>query len=136
MTKISGGCLCGNLRYTVGDDPVLTAICHCKSCQKQTGAAFAVVVVVAKAGLSFEGDLASFDVLGASGLPTRRIFCPKCGSPVAVEPSSNPDLTYLGAGTLDDTSWVNPTAQQWCDSAQPWVRISDETQNFPKGMPG
>jgi len=135
MTKISGSCLCGDLHYTAKDDPVLTAICHCKSCQKQTGSAFAVVVVVAREGLAFEGKLASFEVLGASGLATRRIFWPKCGSPVAVEPSSNPDLTYLATGTLDDTSWVNPTMQQWCESAQRWVRISNETQNFPKGMP-
>jgi hypothetical protein len=136
MTNITGSCLCGNLRYTVRSDPVLTGICHCKSCQKQTGAAFAVAIVVPKSSLSIEGDLASFEVVGASGLPTRRVFCPKCGSPIAVDPSSNPNITFISAGTLDDTSWLKPTVQQWCESAQPWVHISAETQNFPNGMPG
>jgi len=66
MTRITGSCLCGNLRYAVSGDPMLTAICHCQSCQKQTGAAFAVVVVTLKSSLSIEGDSASFDVIGAS----------------------------------------------------------------------
>ena len=100
MTNITGSCLCGNLRYTVRSDPVLTGICHCKSCQKQTGAAFAVAIVVPKSSLSIEGDLASFEVVGASGLPTRRVFCPKCGSPIAVDPSSNPNRSSASGNVV------------------------------------
>jgi len=40
----------------------------------------------------------------------------------------------LSVGTLDETSWVKPQAQLWCESAQSWVHLSDETRNFPRGM--
>ena len=40
MPKIAGGCLCGQLRYTANTEPVFSAVCHCKTCQKQSGTAF------------------------------------------------------------------------------------------------
>jgi hypothetical protein len=49
-----------------------------------------------------------------------RRFCPECGSRIATDADGIPNLTFIMAGTLDDTSWVDPTAQFWC-AAQPWV---------------
>jgi Glutathione-dependent formaldehyde-activating enzyme len=46
MLKHEGGCYCGSLRYAVAGDPLNTVICHCKSCQRQTGSAFSVVIAV------------------------------------------------------------------------------------------
>ena len=48
MSKIVGGCLCGKVRYASTADPVMTAVCHCKDCQKQAGTAFSVIVAVPK----------------------------------------------------------------------------------------
>ena len=49
-------------------------------------------------------------------------------------PATMPAITFLSVGTLDDTSWVKPQVQLWCESVQSWVRLSEETRNFPRGM--
>jgi hypothetical protein len=110
MANVRGGCLCGNLRYVAASEPVQTVICHCKNCQRQTGTAFSVLIVVPKAALSFEGTLATYGLVGDSGLATHRHFCPKCGSSIAIDGDLTPEFAYLNAGTLEDTSRVKPAA--------------------------
>ena len=46
MNPIVGGCLCGAVRYTSKSPPLMTAICSCKHCQRQSGTAFSVLVAV------------------------------------------------------------------------------------------
>ena len=46
MPKVAGGCLCGQLRYAANTEPVFSAVCHCKTCQKQSGTAFNIVIAV------------------------------------------------------------------------------------------
>jgi hypothetical protein len=134
MPKHEGGCYCGSLQYEVAGDPLDAAICHCKSCQRQTGSAFSVVIAVPRGTLQMDGSVATYDIAGDNGAVSRRYFCAKCGSPIAIDPATMPAVTFLSAGTLDDTSEVKPALQLWCESAQSWVRVSDETRNFPKGM--
>jgi len=134
MPRHEGGCFCGSLRFAVAGDPLDTAICHCKSCQRQTGSAFSVVIAVPRGSLSIDGSVATYDITGDNGAVSRRYFCSKCGSPIAIDPATIPEVTFLSVGTLDDTSEVKPAVQLWCESAQSWVRVSDETRNFSRGM--
>src|ERR1700728_4899015 len=60
MASISGGCLCGKVRYSADVDPVFTGICHCRNCQKESGSAFTTVVAVPQPALSVEGDLKTY----------------------------------------------------------------------------
>ena len=135
MQRIVGGCLCGQVRYSAEADPLMTAICHCKNCQKQAGTAFTVVVGLPRSSVSVQGSLKTFEDTGASGQPVHRRFCPNCGSPVISEVDVMPDVTFIKSGTLDDTSWLRPTMEVWCESEQPWVRQGGERQRFPR-MPG
>jgi hypothetical protein len=134
MPKHEGGCYCGSLRYAVAGDPLNTAICHCKSCQRQTGSAFSVVMAVPRGSLSIESSVATYDTTGDDGAISRRYFCAKCGSPIAIDPATMPAVTFLNVGTFDDTSKVKPEVQLWCESAQSWVRFSEETRNFARGI--
>ncbi len=135
MQKMSGGCLCGQVRYSATAEPALVAVCHCKNCQKQTGTTFSLVVGIPKSALSLHGNIKTFNDKGDSGQPVLRNFCPDCGSPIMSDVAVMPELTFLKAGTLDDTTWLRPTMQIYCDSAEPWVRLGGEMQSFPK-MPG
>jgi hypothetical protein len=81
-----------------------------------------------------DGSLATYEITGDNGTVTRRYFCAKCGSPIAIDPATMPAVTFLSVGTLDDTSWVKPQMQLWCESAQSWVRLSEETRSFLRGM--
>lgn len=133
--KLSGGCLCGQVRYSAEAEPAFVRVCHCKNCQKQAGSAFSVNVGVPKAALVIEGTLKSYADTGDSGMAVSRRFCPNCGSPVLSEPERMPDLTILKAGTLDETGWLKPTTEIFCDSAETWLQLGGGMQRFPR-MPG
>lgn len=130
--KIEGGCLCGKVRYSADAEPAFVGVCHCKNCQKGTGTAFAVVVAVPKPQLSVEGPVKEFSDRGDSGMTLYRRFCPECGSSLMDEAEAMPNVVMLLAGTLDDSSWVKPGMEIYCDSAQPWVSLGGDRQRFPK----
>jgi hypothetical protein len=126
MNEIKGGCLCGNVRYETTQAPLMSAVCHCTHCQKQSGSAFSTNVVVPASGFNVTAStLATFNDVGESGLSVKRHFCSHCGSPVYTELDANPGVAVLKAGTLDDPSWVRPQVHMWRCSAQPWVPVAE-----------
>lgn len=130
MNKIAGACLCGSIRYDCSAEPMMTVVCHCTHCQKQTGTSFSVLVAVPEETLNITGSTKVFQDTGGSGKPVMRHFCPDCGSPIFSKVSALQDRLFLKAGTLDDTSWLEPTAHIYCDSAQSWVDIADNVPQF------
>ena len=132
MPVISGGCLCGKVRYRADADPAFIGVCHCRNCQKSSGSAFSIVVGVPQPGFTVQGQLKTFNDKGESGKTVYRRFCPSCGSSMLSEIEVMPGMIILKAGTLDDPSWVRPTMQLYCDSAQPWVKLGAEMKRFPR----
>lgn len=135
MSQIVGGCLCGNIRYTCEAEPMMMAICHCKNCQKQTSTSFSILVAVPKGSLNIEGELSAYNDQGSSGQAVIRKFCGKCGSPILSDVAALPTMDFLKAGTLDDTSWLKPEAQLWCDSAQSWLKLDDDIAQMAQNPP-
>ena len=137
MPNSVGGCLCGAVRYESEAEPVLTAVCHCRDCQKQTSSAFSVLVVLPKDSLRTEGGaLASVQTVGEDTvLTTTRRFCPECGSAIVSAVGATPELEWLKAGTLDDTSWLRPQMHIWVSSAQPWVSLDDDIPAYERNPP-
>jgi hypothetical protein len=133
--NISGGCLCGQVRYSAEAEPVFVGVCHCRNCQKQTGSAFNIVVAIPKAALSVTGSPKTYNDRGDSGKALPRSFCPQCGSTLFDEAEAMPGVVMIAAGTLDDAAAVRPTMEIFCDSAQPWVQLGGEMKRFPR-MPG
>ena len=123
MTDQAGGCLCGKVRYTLKTEPVVSVTCHCKNCQRQAGTALSVIVGVPETGLEIEGELKTYEDTGDSGAPVYRQFCPECGSPVFTRLDRGDGLMFIKAGTLDDTSWVNPVFHCYTKSKLPWVEL-------------
>jgi hypothetical protein len=137
MANLEGGCLCGKARYQLTADPVATALCHCTTCQKQSGAAFSVNAVVPREAFQVEGDsVRTFTTQSDEGGTVDRQFCGECGSPLVSLASYLP-FAIVKAGTLDDKSTLPaPTVQVFCRSAQPWVpRDEIGGQQFEAGMP-
>jgi len=136
MSKIQGGCLCGAVRYTCAVEPLMTAICQCTHCQRQSGGAFSVNIGIPRGSLQFTaGSPVTYEDKGESGLPVHRRFCAACGSPIVSEVEATPTIDWLKAGTLDDTSWVQPQVSVWCRSAQPWVKLPEAMPQFPTNPP-
>lgn len=133
---LSGGCLCGRIRYHSDAAPAIVAICHCRNCQRQAGSAFSVLAGVPKGSLTITGEgLKTYEDRGDdSGLPVLRKFCGNCGSPVVSDVASFPDMHFIKAGTLDDPSTLEPQMQLWCDSAWPSLHLP-EPQRLPRNPP-
>ena len=132
MANITGGCLCGRVRYTVTGEPAFSGLCHCRNCQRYTGSAFEALIAFPAASVSVQGELKTYDDTGDSGQPVHRRFCPNCGSGVVNEVDVLPGVTIVLAGTLDDPAAFKPAMDVYWSSAQPWVHTSSERTRFPK----
>lgn len=130
MTRISGGCLCGRIRYSSDAEPALQAVCHCSTCRKNSGSQASFNVGVPLDSLSVTGaTLKTYvDHSGASGKPFNRHFCSACGSPIYSNGEAYGPVAFIKAGTLDDPSWVTPQIHIWCSEKLPVSQI-------PKGVP-
>lgn len=133
MSKIRGGCLCGGVRYEADAEPLMVAVCHCATCQKNTGSAFSVNLGMPEKSVKFTGEsLATYaDHTGASGKPFFRRFCSRCGSPISGHGEAYSGVVFIKGGTLDDPSWIAPDAHIWCAEKQPWVLLGDTIAALP-----
>jgi hypothetical protein len=127
MSEREGGCQCGRVRYRITAQPLFLAACHCKECQRASGSAFGLSLMVPQGALTVEGELKMFERSSESGRPLKCFFCPECGTRIYHQPSHAPVLN-VRAGTLDDTSELVPQLHAWLSSKQPWVPI-------PEGVP-
>ena len=132
MTERHGSCLCGKSRFTLTDENPTVAICHCTHCQKSTSSAFSLNALAPREKFSVSGPLKKFDDTGDSGGAVARWFCSECGSPVHTEAAALPGMAIVKGGLFDDTSWLKPTLQLYCDSRQPWTPLAEGTANFAK----
>jgi len=133
---ITGGCLCGRVRYTIQGGSDFAGICHCRNCQRYTGSAFEPLMVFPSDVIQVEGDLKTYDDKGDSGGKVHRRFCPNCGSGVLAEVEVMPGVTIVLAGSLDDPAVFKPSVEIFCSSAQPWtLERADLRKKFDR-MPG
>lgn len=118
--RLTGECLCGAVRYTSAQ-PLLTLICHCLNCQKQSGSAFSVNAIVPSGDVSIEGALKAFEDRGNTGAIVERLFCPSCGSPVLTKVATHPELIIIKAGTAESGRHLTPVAEMFCDRSFDWI---------------
>ncbi|GMN03120.1 GFA family protein [Erythrobacter sp. MTPC3] len=132
----TGGCLCGEITYTLNADPKLCVACHCKNCQRQSGSALSIIVGVSEGDLDIRGEVKTYDDTGDSGKTVMRQFCRNCGSPVFTRLEGSDDLMFIKAGTLDDTSSLKPAFHCYTKSKQQWIDISDIPgfETVPEGL--
>lgn len=131
MTERTGGCQCGATRYKVTGEPKQVLACHCTDCQKQSGSAFGLVMVVEEDAFELtEGSVNSFVSSSDAGREKTGAFCPECGSRIYHLIAWRPGMLSVRAGTLDDTTWLEPTVHLWTRSKQPWVEIPEDVTAY------
>ena len=131
-----GGCVCGDVRYKRSAAPIAMVNCHCRDCQKFSGAAFTTNVIVPAAAFDITtGEPSFYEYVTESGNVGRRSFCGRCGARLFTASSGGPEYVGINAGSLDDPSWYEPIADMWLERAQPWVRISPNTTKFQRNPP-
>jgi hypothetical protein len=137
-TPFSGGCACGSVRFLCTRPPIAMINCHCRDCQRSSGAPYASGVVVAAADLHVTGAPATYAVRGSSGGLTVRSFCSTCGSPLFTRGEAASEYISVRFPTLDDQSTFKPMLDIWTSSAPPWVCMDEAIPHFaesPQGPP-
>jgi hypothetical protein len=133
---ITGGCLCGQVRYSTEAAPRFQVACHCTNCQRQSGSAFSVNIGIPRAELAITGTLKTYTDHGDSGRAVLRSFCPECGSPILSEIALDPGLAIIKAGTLDDRSIIRPQRHIFAGSKQGWVVLPEGARVHEGATPG
>lgn len=120
---ISGGCLCGAVRYSVDAQPLMTRVCWCRLCQYIGAGSGTVNAVFPSATLKVDGELSMYACTADSGNRMQRRFCPRCGTPMFSAAEARPDLVIVRAGTLDDPELAEPKVTIWAAAAPSWAVI-------------
>src|SRR5258705_4675790 len=105
--QLTGGCLCGAVRYTSTGAHYRRFVCHCSDCKRSGGSAFHIGIAVPRTDFTItSGELRAYMTKEDSGRTVTRSFCPNCGSGVFNEPEAWPDHVGIKVGTLDHPAAV------------------------------
>ena len=119
---ITGGCLCGAVRFAVAaDEPLGVRQCWCRVCQYLGAGSGTVNVIFPKDAVTVSGPLTDYVSTADSGSVMHRRFCARCGAPVFSEAEPRPNQIIVRAGTLDDPELARPAAIIWTKSAPSWA---------------
>jgi hypothetical protein len=117
----TGGCRCGDFRFSFPAAPVLTRICWCRDCQYFAAGNATVNAVFATEGATFTGETRAYETLAESGNRLHRHFCPRCGTPLYSEAAVRPGFRVMRVGTLDEPGRLRPETAIWTRSAPAWA---------------
>jgi hypothetical protein len=109
MDHVTGGCLCGTLRFVASGRTYRVGICHCMDCRKHHGALFNASAIFPEASVTIEGEARDY---------RGRFFCPNYGSPVF---GQSGDEIEANLGSLDAPDQLMPTYESWIIRRESWL---------------
>ena len=126
----TGGCLCGQVRWTATAEPANVRVCHCRLCQKATGGAFFARAIFLAGDIKWSGETTRW--------PTSpridRLSCGRCGTPMFAKPNNPPARLGVALATLDDCNAIRPTAHIWVSEKLDWLALDDGLPQYPEGF--
>jgi hypothetical protein len=123
---LTGGCLCGGVRYEVTEPLVSAVYCHCTRCQRRTGTAAAASAGVARGSfriLQGEELLRAWDPGDGGYL---KVFCCACGGALWSRHPEDAEAIGIRLGTFDGDPGIRPQSRQFTAYAAPWEPIPDD----------
>jgi hypothetical protein len=117
---LTGGCVCGAVRYRTKAAPELQGFCHCRNCQRFSGSGHVGFICVPYKTVTIEGETQVYRRPGGSGLTAERHFCPICCSALFGVTEMTPDKMNIYAGSLDDPSRFTPQIAIFTRSRPAW----------------
>jgi hypothetical protein len=127
-----GGCTCGAVRYRMTGRPLFVHCCHCRWCQRETGAAFALNAMIETDRLEvLTGAPETIDTPSNSGKGQKIARCPRCRVALwSHYAGAGEKLAFVRVGTLDDPDRLPPDVHIFTASKQPWVVLPPQTPAF------
>lgn len=131
---LSGGCDCRHVRYRMATSPLFVHCCHCRWCQRESGASFALNALIESDRVTcLEGEPEWIDTPSASGYGQRIARCPKCRVALwSHYAGAGPLLAFVRVGTLEEPDHLPPDIHIFTASKQPWVVIPPGTPAVPE----
>jgi hypothetical protein len=127
---LTGECNCGSVTYKLKAESLLTYVCHCGNCQKRSGSAFGMGIVVPVDDLQVEGELRCWERVSDAGNRNPRYSCAVCGNVIYGLGAYTPGFAKLMPGTLKDTREIQPDVHVWVSRAQRWVNIPPDILQY------
>ena len=125
-----GGCACGAVCYRLRSDPLFTHCCHCLNCQRQTGSAFVINLLIEADRVEVvAGEPVTVEAPRDDGSAQRIYRCPTC-QVALYSVYTRPEVFFVRGGTLDDPSSVEPDAHIFTRSKLPWITLPDSAPAF------
>lgn len=109
MDRLTGGCLCGDIRLEASGRPYRVGLCHCLGCRKHSGSVFHASAIFPEDAVTIEGDIRDY---------AGRCFCPRCGSSVFARSG---DEIEVSLGCLDTPDQLVPTYENWTVRRESWL---------------
>jgi hypothetical protein len=128
--RLEGGCACGEVRYRLTSDPLFVHCCHCLNCQRQTGSAFVINVLIETNRVELvAGEPQPVPVPRSGGKKQKIWRCASCQVAVFSQYTRR-QIRFVRAGTLDDPASVSPDVHIFTRSKLPWVTLPDSVPAF------
>ena len=132
---ITGGCACGEIRYECSDAPLFMFFCRCRGCQQATGGPFAANVWFPTPTVTItKGAVSTYSIDALTGRPSHHDFCQLCGSPIRMRAESWSEIRGLRAGSFDDPSILQPSANVWLSTKLPWDEPDSQLLCFEQNI--
>lgn len=134
MVKLSGGCLCGSIRYTILQQPILAYTCNCRFCQKDTGTAYRSALAILNEHVELIGkDFSVYTYKSVEhGRELYKNFCPDCGTTISLKTERFPERQVIMIGTLDDPSQIELSTHMFAEEAFDWVEFPKDHVVYPR----
>ena len=130
--SLEGGCTCGAVRYRMTGRPLFVHCCHCRWCQRETGASFALNAMIEADRVEvLKGAPETVDTPSESGKGQKIVRCPTCRIAVWSHYSgAGEKVCFIRVGTLDEPDRLPPDIHIFTASKQPWVILPPGTPAF------
>ncbi len=132
--QVTGGCLCGRVRYVAQGEPRFAVNCHCRICQRVTGSGYTPVAAYAECDVEVSGEIKYFERRGDSGGKVWEGFCAACGARLTGKAQTMDGLLLIQAGSYDDPNLFRPSMDIFTASAARWDAMDPALPKYP-GMP-
>ena len=129
--SLTGGCLCGQVRYEARGEPLNVRCCHCTLCQKAGGAPFFARAMFALKEVTISGQTLDHP----TSERVMRRFCARCGTLVFSQPNDPPARIAISLPTLDDPNALAPNMHIFTSTRLPWLKLDDGLPQYPERPP-
>ena len=125
---ITGGCLCGTIRYQARGRGYNITHCHCVDCRRSSGAAFVTWASFRRTNFHIVcGEPRELSWAGRV-----RSFCPICGTPLTFTTSGDADEIDVTVCSFDHPERITPADHTWTEDRLPWIRLADDLPAFAR----